>query len=158
MFPVRDLRLYFPALEPWVVRSVSLPSCFSRFIRTQMWDHLLRQPPPCHRSSLPSCPSSPLLQVWMNVSSLTPWLLDSHTVRLSGRSGDFLFFNLLLSFFWLCKEAKCVSLCLHLGGKSILLFIAYLDTVTAGSPISGPSPQREERILCRCFRSICESH
>ena len=27
-------------------------------------------------------------------------------------------FNLLLSFFWLCKEAKCIYLCLHLGWKS----------------------------------------
>ena len=30
----------------------------------------------------------------------------------------FLVFKLLLSFFWLCKEAQCVYLCLHLGRKS----------------------------------------
>ena len=29
----------------------------------------------------------------------------------------FFVFKLLLSFFWLCKEAQCVSLCLHLGQK-----------------------------------------
>ena len=28
----------------------------------------------------PSCPSLPLLPVWMNVSSLSPWLSDFHTV------------------------------------------------------------------------------
>ena len=38
------------------------------------------QPPRCHESSLPSCSSPPLLPVWMNVSSLTPWLSDFHTV------------------------------------------------------------------------------
>ena len=30
----------------------------------------------------------------------------------------FLFLN-LLSFFWLCKEAKCIYLCLYLGWKSL---------------------------------------
>ena len=38
------------------------------------------QLPPCHESFLPSCPSLPLLLVWMNFSSLTPWLSDFHTV------------------------------------------------------------------------------
>ena len=38
------------------------------------------QPLPCLGSSLPSCLSPPILPVWMNVSSLTPWLLDFHTV------------------------------------------------------------------------------
>ena len=40
----------------------------------------------------PGCPSpSLLILVWMNVSSLTPWLLDLYTVRFSGSSGYFLF-------------------------------------------------------------------
>ena len=39
----------------------------------------------------PSCLSSPLLPVWMNVSSLTPWLSDFHTVRYSGSSSCFCF-------------------------------------------------------------------
>ena len=30
----------------------------------------------------------------------------------------FFVFKLLLSFFWLCKDAQCVYLCLHLGWKS----------------------------------------
>ena len=68
-------------------------------------------------SPLPaSCPSPPLLPVWTNVSSLTPWLSDLHTVWFSGSSGYFLFLN-VLSFFWLCKEAKYIYLYLHLGWK-----------------------------------------
>ena len=65
------------------------------------------------------CPSPPLLPVWMKVSSLSPWLSDFHTVRFSVSSGCFFVFKLLLSFFWLCKEAQCVYLCLHLGQKQI---------------------------------------
>ena len=35
----------------------------------------------------------------------------------------FFVFKLLLSFFWLCEEAQCVYLCLHLGRKSPLWFL-----------------------------------
>ena len=68
-FSVRGLRLYFP---PGTLGcgSVLLPSSSSRFIRMQMWDHLVSQPPPRHKSSPPSCPAPPLLSVWMNVSSV----------------------------------------------------------------------------------------
>ena len=117
-FQSEVLRLYFPALEPWVEWSVLLPSCCSWLICMQMWDCLLHQLLPCCESPLPSCPSPPILLVWMNVSSLTPWLLDFHTVRFSVSSGCFLFLNLLLSFFWLCEEAQCVYLHLYLGQKS----------------------------------------
>ena len=75
----------------------------------------------CYLAACPlctGCPSPPLLLVLMNVPSLIPWLWDFHTVRFSGHSGYFLFLNLLLSFFWLCEEAKCIYLCLHLGWKS----------------------------------------
>ena len=90
----------------------------------------LHQPPPCpSRSSScclavspfhPSCPSPPLLLVRMNVSSLTPLLSDFHTVGFSGSFGYFLFL-ILLSFFWLCKEAKCIYLRLRLGQKSLII-------------------------------------
>ena len=125
VFESEVLRLYFPVLEPWVAQSVLLPSCSSGFIYTQMWDHLVCRPLPhlpwyssCCLASSPlnsSCPSLPLLPVWMNVSSLTPWLLEFHTVQFSVSSGCFLFLNLLLSFFWLYEEAQCIYLCLHLG-------------------------------------------
>ena len=60
--------------------------------------HWVCQPTPCSMSSLPGCPSPPLLPVWMNVSSLSPWLLDFHTVQFSGSSGWFLFLNCCPSF------------------------------------------------------------
>ena len=125
-FQSEAMRFYFPIVEPWVVQSVLLPTCSSRFICKRMWDRPVHKPPPslvlqplpCHKSSPKGCLSPPLLPVWMNVSSLTPWLLDFHTVRFSGSSGYFLFLNLLLSFFWLCEETQCVHLHLHLGQES----------------------------------------
>ena len=51
-------RLYFPILEPWVARTVSLPTCFSWFIHMQMWDHPVHQPPYYCDSSPPRLPIS----------------------------------------------------------------------------------------------------
>ena len=65
--------------------------------------------------SVPCCPFLTLLPVWMNVSSLTPWLSDFHVVWFSVSSSCFFFLNWLLSFFWLCEEAKHIYLHLHLG-------------------------------------------
>ena len=89
-FQSEALRLYFPTLKLWVVWWFLLPSCSSWFICTWTWDcpgcrpppRPVHQPLPCCESSLPSCPSPPLLSVWMNVS-LTPWLSDFHTVWFS---------------------------------------------------------------------------
>ena len=75
----------------------------------------------CHLATHPlhpGCLFPPLLPVWMDVYSLNPWLLDFHTVWSSGSSGCVLFLNMLLSFFWLCEEAKFIYLHLHLGWKS----------------------------------------
>ena len=46
----------------------------------------------------PGCPSPPLLPVWKNVSSLSPWLSDFNAVRFSVSSGCFLFLNCCPSF------------------------------------------------------------
>ena len=107
----------FPALEPWLVRSVSLPSCSSRFIRSV-------------NVGLPALPAAALLHILsaqLPVSApptgldeccfFNSGLWDFHIVRFSGSSGYFLFLN-LLSFFCLCEEAQCVYLRLHLGQKS----------------------------------------
>ena len=117
--------LEIPALESCVVRSFLLPNCSSRFICMQIWDCplcqklpcLVHQLQPCCDSSPPGFPSLPLLLVLMNVSSLTPWLSNFHTVQFSVSSDCFLVLNLLLSYFWLCEEAQCICLCLHLGQK-----------------------------------------
>ena len=83
---------------------------------------LVCQPPPCLEYSPPGCRFLPLLLVWMNVSSLTPWLLDSSIFWQFWFFVLFCFvFNLLLSLFWLCKEAKWIHLRLHLSQKFQLL-------------------------------------
>ena len=67
-------------------------------------------PVPCLESSPLGCPSPSLLPIGMNVSSLTPWLLDFHTVQFSGISGCFLFLNLLLSFFGCARRHTYASI------------------------------------------------
>ena len=69
---------------------------------------LVLQPPPCLESSPSSCLSPPLLLVWINVSSLTPWLSDFHTVRFSVSSGCFLFLNCCCPSFG-CSRRHSVS-------------------------------------------------
>ena len=64
----------------------------------------------------PSCPSPPLLLVWINVSSLSPWLSDFRVVQFFCQFWLFFIFKLLLSFFRLCEEAQCIYL-RHLGQK-----------------------------------------
>ena len=64
-FQSEALRLYFPVLEPWVARSVSLPSCSSQFICSRMWD--------CPTTSLhPACPSPPASSLPRVLSALLP--------------------------------------------------------------------------------------
>ena len=106
------LRLYFPMLKPCFVRSVSLPSYFFRFVTHKCGtagstSHRLATSP-LHPGYL----SLPLLPVWMTISSVAPWLLDSNIVWFSGGPGCFFLF-----FHWLCEEAKCVYLHLHFGWK-----------------------------------------
>ena len=78
---------------------------------------LVLQLPPCHKSS----------RTWLPISAPPTGLdecffFNSLVVRLPYSSifvssGHFFILN-LLSFFLLCKEAKCIYLCLHLGWKS----------------------------------------
>ena len=66
----------------------------------------------------PSFPSPPLLPVWKNVP-LTPWFSDLHTVQFSDSSGCFFVVVLNWLGFFVCKEAKCIYLCLCLDQKSL---------------------------------------
>ena len=122
VFTVSGLSLYFPVLELWVAQSVLLPICSSWFICTPMWDHLLHQLPHCHESS----------PAWLPISA-PPISLDecfffiSLVVRLSYGLIFCQFWlvfvlKLLLSSFWLCDEAQCVYLRLHLGWYLIFIF------------------------------------
>ena len=76
------------------------------------------QLPPCSESSLPrlpvSIPPSGLDECFFFISLVVglPYSLIFCQFWL------FFVFKLLLSFFWLCEEAQCVYLCLHLGWKS----------------------------------------
>ena len=98
VFSIRGLMLYFPALEPAVVRSALLPAIPTGLSGVQMLGRRVCQPLPsivcclqlvlplstnhhltsstsCHLGANPLCPgyaSLPLLLVWMNVSSLSP--------------------------------------------------------------------------------------
>ena len=119
--------LFSPAVPP----GLSMHQCgAAESPATTLWDLLavawpspLHNPPPrwvclplpCCMSSPPRPPVSTPPMVWMNVSSLSPRLSDFHTILFSVSSVFLFVFKLLLSFFWLCEEAQCVYLCLHLG-------------------------------------------
>ena len=79
------------------------------------------QPPPCLKSSPSSCPSLPLLPVWVNVSSLSPWLSDFHTVRFSVSSGCFLFLNCCCPSFG-CARRHSVSTYTSILARSLNTF------------------------------------
>ena len=92
--------------------------------------HWVCQPSPCRESCLPGCPSPPLLPVWMNVSSFISLVVRLPYSLIFCQFWLFFVFKLLLSFFWLCKEAQYVYLHLHLGRKSLYLFLALLCLIS----------------------------
>ena len=118
-FQSEVLRLYFPTLESWVAWSVSLPSCSSWIICTQVWDCLTLQLPPCLPCLPPCCTSSP---PWLPIAVPSTnldgcFFFNSLVVRLPFSiifwySDCFFFLNLVLFcfvfcffFFWLFGEA-----------------------------------------------------
>ena len=80
-------------------------------------------PAACCESSPPGCPSPPLLPVWMNVSSLTPWLLDFHTVQFSVSSGCFLFLNCYCPSFGCARRQSVSTYASILAGSSEFAFL-----------------------------------
>ena len=76
------------------------------------------QPPPCCESSPPGCLSPCLLVVWMNVSSLSPWLSDFHTVQFSVSSGCFLFLNCCCPSFGCARRHSLSTYASILAGSS----------------------------------------
>ena len=136
-------------LDSWIARSISLLSCASWFIWMQMWDHPIfqllphlvcqlppasvLQQPPCRPSYSPQLPISAPPTSLMNISYLTPWLSDFHTVQFSVSSGCFLFLNLLLSFFWLWEEAQCIYLRLHLDESLFLNHMQWIRKISTTS-------------------------
>ena len=142
MFSISGLRLYFPAMEPWVAQSVSLPSCSSGLSAHECGTahstncclagstscSLACPAPQCAISLAPPVIASPgVISAQLPVSS-PPTSLDECVFFNSlvvGLPYSLMFcqfwlccvFTLLLSFFWWCEEAQCVYLRLHLGQK-----------------------------------------
>ena len=94
------------------------------------WPALFHNPPPHWVHQLPPCCKScpPWLPVSAPPTGLDECFFISLVVGLPYSSIFcqfllFFVFKLLLSFFWLCEEAQCVYLCLHLGWKSIFIFL-----------------------------------
>ena len=101
------------ATSLWGLLAAALPAPFHN--PPPCW---VRQPPPCHKSS------TPLLPVWMNVSSLSPWLLDFHIVRFSVSSGYFLFLNCCCPSFGCARRHSVSTYSSILAGSSkYLLFV-----------------------------------
>ena len=132
MFSIRGLRLYFPELEPWIVQSVtwSTSCCLTGQLQ-------LCSPAPQSGTSLGPPATAPprVLSAWLPVST-PPTSLGECFFFISLVVGLpcslifcqfwlFFVFKLLLSFFWLCEEAQCVYLRLHLGFL-ILYFFNFL--------------------------------
>ena len=93
--------------EAWPAPFHNLPPCWVR--------HLRLAASPLH----PGCPSLPLLPVWMNVSFLSFLVVGFPYSSIFCQFWLFFVFKLSLSFFWLCEEAQCVYLHLHLGRKPL---------------------------------------
>ena len=83
------------------------------------------QPPPCLQSSPFGCPSPPLLPVWMNVSSLTPWLSDFHTIRFSVSSGGFLFLNCCCPSYGCARRHSVPTYTSILAGSDVVPFFLF---------------------------------
>ena len=102
-----------PATTLWGLLASAWPAPFHN--PSPCW---VCQPPPCWESSLPrlpvSTPPTGLDECFFLISLVVrlPYSLIFCQFWL------FFVFKLLLSFVWLCKEAQCLYLRLHLGRKS----------------------------------------
>ena len=118
-FSIRGLRLYFPALEPWVARSASLPA-----VRVYLRECGAAGSASGQTAS-PVCPT--LRQSRSRHSHASPLCPGGHLCP-SYRSGWMFIFYLLgvgppcrsiFCHFWLCEEVQCVHLHRHLGSSVI---------------------------------------
>ena len=85
------------------------------------------QPLPRCKSSLPQLPVSTPHTSLDECSSLIPWLSEFHTINVvwySGSSGYFFVCKFVVVFLWVCEEAKCIYVCLHLGKTKNTKFLS----------------------------------
>ena len=85
--------------------------------------HWVCQLQPCREFSMPGCLSPPLLPVWMNVSSLSLWLSDFHTVCFSFSSSCFLFLNRCCPSFGYVRRHSVSTYTSILAGSLTFYFI-----------------------------------
>ena len=133
--PIRGPRLYFPAgavgcvvcfapppflpvylcanVGSWGLLAVALPIPTIHHLARSASHRLAGSP--LH----PGFPSLPLLPVWMNLSSLSPWLLDFHAVQFSVSSGCFLFLNCCCPSFGCARRHSVSTYTSILAGSSI---------------------------------------
>ena len=102
-----------PATTLWGLLAAAWPAPFHN-----PPPHWVRQPPLAMSPLCLGCPSPPLLLVWMNVSSLSPWLLDFLAVQFSVSSGCFLFLNCCCPSFG-CARRHSVSTYISILPRSI---------------------------------------
>ena len=82
----------------------------------------VRQPLHCRDPLRPGCPSSlPLLLVWMNVSSLSPWLSDFHTVGFFCQFWLFLFLNCCFPFGSVRRHSVSTYISILAGSLNIII-------------------------------------
>ena len=104
-------QLFLPVYLHSNVGPPAPPATASPWLPAATLPALVLQPPTCWQSSLPGCPTPPLLLVWMNVSSLTPWLWYCHTVQFSVSSGFFFFvFKFVVHFLVVRGGTVCLSM------------------------------------------------
>ena len=102
------LRLYFPTWNPGLYSLSHSSVVPPGLISIQIWDCPVWKLLSCQSFLLP-CPTSSALAAHFLTSSQCGWMfLNCLVVWLPGRSGCYLFLNLLL--FWLCEEAKRIYL------------------------------------------------
>ena len=120
VFSLRGLRLYFPALEPWVARSASLPAVCLVYLCVNVGLRGATHTLPAPLSATLSPDLSVYLCVNERESSLPLLPISAPPISLD----ECLFFYLLgvrlpchsiFCQFWLCEEAQCVYLRCHLG-------------------------------------------
>ena len=127
-FSIRGLRLYFPAMKPWVARYVSLLG-----LPATAWPALFHNPPPCWvRQPTPCCEASPPpLRISAPPTSLDECFFFIFLVVGLPYSSIFcqfwLFLNCCCPSFG-CARRQCVYLHLRLGWNLCSRIFAFLYT------------------------------
>ena len=113
-----------PSLSMCKCGAVGSASCLTACPVHSTICHLSGSASRCFAASplCPSCPSPPLLLVWINVSSLSPWLSDFRAVRFSDSSGCFLFLNCCCPSFGCARRHSVSTYASILAGRLCFRF------------------------------------